>query len=350
MPIWLKNLLLGDMPARHRQGWIILLCILLVLVPFVDYSIGRSNFHINLYPVPVVMSIFLFGHKGLFSVLILLVSYHLVQVQLELEAHAVLLNNLAQLGLTYVVGLLCSWLVDAYRALYDEKSKLATTRHELLLSLTHELRNPLFAIRGTVRNLARNFKKLSDDDIILQLNEAQAAIASINRDVDGLTQVFRTDLSGLEPQHQLVSVREIFEAVQKRHPPDFSPDHRIEVLETPNLDLKLKVDPLLIQQSLDNLVSNAIRHTEGGTIHLSVARQEQGIGLSVEDEGPGVPPEDRERIFERHDQGSKHRTVGFGVGLYLTKFYVEAHGGRVTVCDGLAGARFTIFLPEVQHD
>ena len=70
-----------------------LLWTLLVLVPFADYSLGRSAFHLNLYPVPVALSIFLFGHPGLFSVLILLVFYHLVQVGLQLEAHAVLLNN-----------------------------------------------------------------------------------------------------------------------------------------------------------------------------------------------------------------------------------------------------------------
>ena len=112
------------MPARHRRAWLFLLWTLLILVPFVDYSLGRSAFHLNLYPVPVALSIFLFGHQGLFSVLVLLVFYHLVQVGLQLEAHAVLLNNLAQLALTYVVGLLCTWLVDSYRALYEEKSKI----------------------------------------------------------------------------------------------------------------------------------------------------------------------------------------------------------------------------------
>lgn len=346
MPNWLKNLLLGEMPAAHRRAWIALLWVLLVLVPFVDYSLGRSAFHLNLYPVPVALSIFLFGHQGLFSVLVLLVSYHLVQVGLELEARAAMLNNLAQLGLTYIVGLLCSWLVDAYRALYEEKSKLATTRHELLMSLTHELRNPLFAIRGIVRNLARNYTRLPQEQVVSQLNEAQAAIASINRDVEGLTQVFRVDLNGLSPQLKRVRLGEVFEAVLKRHPAEFAPEHPITVCESCDQDQEVVLDPLLVQQSLDNLISNAIRHTPGGRISLDFQRTNSGIRFLVEDEGPGVPEEDRQRIFERHDQGSRERAAGFGVGLYLVRLYSEVQGGSVAVEAGTKGARFTIDLPE----
>lgn len=346
MPNWLKNLLLGEMPPAHRRAWLLALGALLVLVPFVDYSLGRSAFHLNLYPVPVALSIFLFGHQGLFSVLVLLVFYHLVQVGLELEAHAVMLNNLGQLGLTYVVGLLCSWLVDAYRALYEEESRLATTRHELLLSLTHELRNPLFAIRGIVRNLARNYTRLPQEQVVSQLNEAQAAIASINRDVEGLTQVFRVDLNGLEPQLKTVRIGDVFETVLKRHPLEFAPDHPIVVQEECDQEESVVLDPVLVQQSLDNLISNAIRHTPGGQITLGFQRVQDRCLFSVEDEGPGVPPEDQERIFERHDQGSRERAAGFGVGLYLVRLYTEAQGGTVSVKAGTKGARFTIDLPE----
>jgi signal transduction histidine kinase len=351
VPVWLKNLLLGEIPARHRRIWIAVLCVLLVLVPIADYALGRSVFHFNLYPLPIALSIFLFGHRGLFSVLILMVSYHLVQVGLKLEAHAVLLNNLAQLGLTGIVGLICSWLMESYRDLYEEKAKLASTRHEILLNLSHELKNPLFAIRGIVKNLARNLKKLPEEEIIQHLNEAQAAIASINRDVEGLTQVFRVDLRGLEPQLKRTKVRELFEAVLKRHPADFSPLHSIIIAQDCHiLEKHLLVDPLLIQQSLDNLVSNAIRHTDSGRITLTGEMDGEEFRLSVDDEGAGVPLKDRSRIFERHDQGSRHKPTGFGVGLYLARLYTEAHGGRIAVEEGPVGARFSIYLPERVHD
>ena len=245
-----------------------------------------------------------------------------------------------------MVGLLCTWLVDSYRALYEEKSKLASTRHELLLSLTHELRNPLFAIRGIVRNLARNLKRMPEDQVVLQLNEAQAAIATINRDVEGLTQVFRVDLCGLEPQIKPTKIREIFNAVLKRHPIEFAPQHPIVIASHCDQDKIVSVDPLLVQQSLDNLVSNAIRHTDNGRITLNFESREGRNLFSVEDEGPGIPQQDRERIFERHDQGSREKAMGFGVGLYLVRLYAEAQGGRVGVEEGAVGARFIIDLPE----
>lgn len=345
MPDWLKNILLGENPQKHRNVWIAFLCVLLVLVPFADYSLGRAHFHLNLYPLPVALAIFLFGHRGLFSVLLLLVSYHLVQVRLDLEAHAVLLNNLGQLALTYVVGLICSWLVEAYRALYHEKSILAETRHKILLNLSHELQNPLFAVRGIVRNLSRNFAKIPEDEAVALLNEAQSAVANINRDIQGLTQVFRYDLKGLQVQNQDVAVGELFERVLERHPSEFSPDHEISVLSNDALEQTARLDPLLVQQSIDNIVTNALRHTEGGRITLSAEFEGLDLRLVIEDDGPGIPLEERERVFQRHDQGSRERGSGFGVGLYLARLYVEAQGGTVLLDQADRGARFIIELP-----
>lgn len=345
MPSWVENLLLGQVSTRQRSFWMFLLVLLLVLVPIAD-SLGRDTFHFNLYPLPVVLSILLFGHPGLFSVLVVLILYHLVQVSLELEAHAVMVNNLAQLGLTYVVGILCSWLVEAYRALYEQKAELAATRHEILLNLTHELRNPLFAIRGTIRNLSRNFSKMDQDQVARQLNDAQAAIATINRDVEGLTQVFRTDLSGLETHPVEVSVDRLFEDVLKRHPPAFHPDHDL-VATHQRPEQTLYCDPLLTMQILDNLLSNALRHTEEGTVTLSSEVVGEEMKLNVRDQGPGIAAQDRLRIFQRHDRGSgsRQQASGFGVGLYLVQMYVEAQGGRIVVDNPPSGASFSVFLP-----
>ena len=342
VPQWVENLLLGQLTQNQHRVWLLTLLCLLLLVPGVDYTVGRSSFHLNLYPLPIMLSIFLFGHVGLISILILLLIYHLVQLSLGLEAHAVLVNNLAQLGLTLVVGLLCSWLVEAYRALYEGKADQARVRHELLMNLTHELRSPLFAIRGIVRNLSRNISRLSESEVQEHLNEAQAAIAAINRDVEGLSQVFRADLNKLEARMIDVFVWEIVQEVLKRYPPEFHPNHRIqfEMKGEP----RALCDPLLTQQILDNLISNALRHTEKGLIQVSVEDLPQEIKISVSDQGPGVPAEDRNRIFGRYDRGSKLSGLGFGVGLYLVDMYCSVQEGRVTLEDSPQGACFSFFL------
>lgn len=343
LPTKVENLLLGHLSKKQYRAWLFTLFGLLLLVPGVDYTVGRDAVHLNLYPLPVMLSIFLFGRIGLLSVLVLLVFYHLVQMRLGLEAHAVLTNNLAQFTLTLVVGLLCSWLVEAYRALYEGKNNLAKSRHELLMLLTHELRSPLFAVRGIVRNLSRNMSKLSEEEVVAKLNEAQAAIAAVNRDVEGLSQVFRADLQQLEPRLTNVSVGELFDAVQKRHPPEFHPDHQI-VWEAPE-GVVVYCDALLTHQIIDNLISNALRHTDGGTVTVSAEVTGQEVKVSVCDQGPGIPAADRQRIFLRHDRGSRlSGASGFGVGLYLVEIYCKAQEGRVEIEDRDRGACFAVYL------
>lgn len=342
VPQWVENLLLGQLTKNQHRVWLLTLLCLLLLVPGVDYTVGRSTFHLNLYPLPIMLSIFLFGHLGLISILVLLVIYHLVQMSLGLEAHAVLVNNLAQLGLTLVVGLLCTWLVEAYRALYAGKADQAKTRHELLMNLTHELRSPLFAIRGIVRNLSRNISRLSETEVQDHLNEAQAAIAAINRDVEGLSQVFRADLHKLEARMVNVGVSQIVQEVLKRYPLEFHPKHHFQVqIEG---DAIAFCDPLLTQQILDNLISNALRHTEEGSITVSVEQLAQEVKISVSDQGPGVPAQDRDRIFRRYDRGSRLSGLGFGVGLYLVEMYCSVQNGRVALEDSPEGACFSFYL------
>ena len=343
LPNWIENLLLGRLTKRQKAIWMATLLALLLLVPGVDYHVGRDSFHMNLYPFPLMLSIFLFGRAGLFSIVVLLSLYHVVQVRLGFEGQTVLINNLAQFFLTLVIGLVCTSLVDAYRALYQGEKDLAESRNELLMSLTHELRSPLFAIRGIVRNLSRNIDKLSADEVRYKLNEAQAAIASINRDVEGLSQVFRVDLNKLEPQFQTIRASLLTEGVMKRHQPEFHPEHEL-VVEIAS-DCLVCCDPLLTQQLLDNLVLNSLPPTERGTVTLGAQDAGHEVKLTVTDEGPGIPPEDRERIFLRYDRGSRLTgEAGFGVGLYLVRIYCKAQNGRVELEDTPTGTRFAVYL------
>lgn len=343
IPTQIKDLLLGDLSERPRAFWIGALVLLIVLVPVMDYMLGRGSIHLNLYPLPIMLSIFLFRKAGLSSVLILLLFYHVVQVRLGMEARTVMLNNVAQLGLTFLIGLLCCWLVDTYRDLYAKEATLATTRHELLLNLSHELRSPLFAVRGIVKNLSRNISKLDEVQLQDQLNDAQAAIAAINRDVEGLTQVFRGDLQELEPRLQVVSVKALLEGVVKRYPVEYHPDHTIMV-EPLSENRNVTCDPLLTQQILDNLLCNSLRHTSKGQVVLSSEQCGPEVRFRVTDEGPGIPSADRERIFHRHDKGSRPSSTGFGVGLYLVDVYTKAQGGRIVVDDVPQGASFSVYL------
>lgn len=344
LPTWVESLLLGNLSRRQRMVWVLLLVVMIMLVPLGDYSLGRGIYHLNLYPIPVVLSTFLFGELGLMSVLVTLALYHAVQVRMGLEGVTLLVNNLGQLSVTFVVGLICCWLTRSYRALYQEKVYLARDRHRLLLSLVHELRSPLFAIRGIVRNTSRNVEKLSGDDIRRQLNEAQAAIAAINQDVEGLTQVFRSDLNTVEARLEPCSASVLLSALQERHPREFHPDHSLLTSFAPEVE-SVFCDRLLTVGILDNLVSNSLRHAPGGEVRVSIEPRGDEVLFRVTDQGPGVLPSDRERIFGRYERGTHGSGSGFGVGLYLVVKYAEAQGGRVQVDESAAGASFSFCLP-----
>lgn len=344
LPHWLESLLLGRQSRLQRAWWFALLLGLLMLVPASDMVMGRAHFHVNLYPLPVVVSIFLFGEPGLVSILIVLALYHAVQLRMGLEAQATMVNNLAQLGVTFIIGMVCCWLVESYRALYHEKANLALSRHQLLLSLTHEIRSPLFAVRGIVRNLARNLSRLSSEQVLEQLNEAQAAIASINQDVEGLTQVFRTDLNSVDPRFEAVDRRELVADVLRRHPAEFRPRHTLSEHYDEGDDTVV-CDRLLTVQILDNLVSNCLRHTTEGDVSIHVEHSREEIRLRVRDQGPGILPADRQRIFSRFERGSLGSASGFGVGLYLVEVYTRVQGGRVEVDEVPKGASFSVYLP-----
>jgi signal transduction histidine kinase len=116
-------------------------------------------------------------------------------------------------------------------------------------------------------------------------------------------------------------------------------------------ELWVSADPDRLRQCLDNLVANAIKHSpEGGRITLELAHESrgrvEGARLSVEDEGPGVPPELVPRLFERFARGM--RSGGLGLGLFLASRIAAAHAGTLTL-ESAPGtpARFTLWLPVV---
>ncbi|HUG14321.1 MAG TPA: ATP-binding protein, partial [Thermomicrobiales bacterium] len=123
--------------------------------------------------------------------------------------------------------------------------------------------------------------------------------------------------------------------------------HSIIVTTPP--ELAAQADPLRLEQVLLNLLDNALRHSpDGGRIDVTLARQASGaIELTVQDQGPGIPAEHREQVFERyHRVHSNGRGSGLGLGLHICREIVELHGGSIRVeCPTEGGSRFVVELP-----
>jgi two-component system sensor histidine kinase TctE len=106
-------------------------------------------------------------------------------------------------------------------------------------------------------------------------------------------------------------------------------------------------DPLLIDEALENLLDNALRYgcDQGGAIRLLVAFEDRLIRLVVEDDGPGVPADQRERVFERFQRGVEEGNDGCGLGLAIVREIALRHGGAAKLVEAPTGARFEMVFP-----
>ena len=126
-----------------------------------------------------------------------------------------------------------------------------------------------------------------------------------------------------------------------------APDRAFDV-RVPAVPVPVHADPRLTEIAVGNLLENAVKYSpQGSTVVVEVAPRVDGVEVAVTDEGPGVPAEDRERVFEKyHRAGNTTGTAGAGLGLHLVRSITDAHGGSVRCDAGAAGGgRFVIWLP-----
>ncbi|MEU3839860.1 ATP-binding protein [Streptomyces sp. NPDC028635] len=235
--------------------------------------------------------------------------------------------------------------------LRDTEARRRTERShaELIATVAHELRSPLTSVKGFTATLLAKWERFTDDQKRLMLETVDADADRVTRLIAELLDISRIDSGRLEVRRQPVDIgaavgRHIQAYVAAGQPAD----RFLLRLEQPLPDLW--ADPDKIDQVLSNLIENAVRHGEGTvTIDITATAspregEETGTSVTVSDEGPGIPEESMNRVFTRFWRGSKRG--GTGLGLYIVKGIVEAHGGTITV--GRAqqgGAEFRFTLP-----
>ena len=226
------------------------------------------------------------------------------------------------------------------------------TRRQLLADVSHELKTPLAAIRGYAETLAMPEVRLDEGTRRRYLEIVGDETVKLERIVGDLLDLARLESGGLTLTCGAVQVSQLFRRVADRHERDMLEKQvTLETSAAPGLE-EIWCDPARLEQALQNLVANALRHTpEGGQITLVAERAGEGVCLIVRDTGPGVPEEHLPRIFDRFYKTDASRTdpywkSGSGLGLSIVKAIVERHGGTVSAANVPAGgAEFTITLP-----
>ena len=226
------------------------------------------------------------------------------------------------------------------------------SRRQLLADVSHELMTPLAAIRGYVETMAMSDLKLNEDTRQRYLQIVSDETERMEHIIGELLDLARLEGGGGDWKREPVVVASLFERVQHRHDP---------VLGRRNIKLLHSVAPEVVtvtgdskrlEQAIQNLAANAVRHTpEGGTIRLTASQVPAGIEITVEDSGPGIPPEHLPRIFDRFYKVDFSRTgtalpSGSGLGLSIVQAIVRRHGGTIEANNApTGGARFRMVLP-----
>lgn len=213
-------------------------------------------------------------------------------------------------------------LVDADRA-----------RRQLLADVSHELMTPLTAIRGYAETLGL-------PRFLPGSTEGQRAVRVIQEEgeriehlVGDLLDLARYDAGGVSLALESVPVADLFSRVTGRHA-QAAQEKQVTIAVTPYEDgLLVTGDPHRLEQALQNLASNALRHTPpGGTVTLGARRDDGVVKLTVSDTGVGIPPEHLPHVFDRFYKADQSRSkIGSGLGLSIVRAIVERHGGKVSV-------------------
>ena len=226
------------------------------------------------------------------------------------------------------------------------------TRRQLLADVSHELKTPLAAIRGYAETLAMPEVRLEEDTRRRYLEIVGDETVKLERIVGDLLDLARLESGGLTLICGAVPAAQLFRRVADRHERDMLEKQvTLETSIAPDMQ-EVWCDPARLEQALQNLVANALRHTpEGGQISLAAEKAGEGVRLIVRDTGPGIPEEHLPRIFDRFYKSDASRTdpysqSGSGLGLSIVKAIVERHGGTVSAANPAGGgAEFTITLP-----
>ncbi len=216
-------------------------------------------------------------------------------------------------------------------------------RNLLLSSLSHDLRTPLTAMAGGFSSLLRQRKKLPREAVD-ELTTLWSQHERLQRFVDNLLRMAAVTSGQLKLNRQPYMVQEIIGAALTRLQTQKGGRTLRTVVD--GVIPLVSMDGALIEQVLVNLIENALRYApEEGAITLTAALTGKAVAISVADTGPGLPPGDPARLFDRFESGAD-RTTGSGLGLAICRAIVKAHGGTIgaeTLSEG--GARFTFTLP-----
>jgi signal transduction histidine kinase len=226
----------------------------------------------------------------------------------------------------------------------SQRTRLERSRADLVSTVAHELRSPLTSVKGFTATLLAKWHRFTEDQKLVMLETVNADADRVTRLITELLDVSRIESGRLEVHRQLVDVPERARKIIAGRIAAGEPEDRFQLEAGDGLP-ETWLDADKVDQILSNLVENAVRHGAGTvTVVVERAAGADAVAVSVQDEGEGIAPDLASRVFRQFWRGK--RRGGTGLGLYIVKGLVEAHGGTISVGRGPGGgAEFRFTMP-----
>lgn len=221
-------------------------------------------------------------------------------------------------------------LALSFNAMAEKLEQTEAIRRQLIGDVSHELRTPLTIIQGSMEGVMDGVLP-ANDETFLQIHQEAGRLSRL---VDDLQELSRVESDGLELNKRAVNVRDVVEFITKRFSRVYQEKSVNLLVELPDDLPPVLADEDRLQQTLMNLVNNALQYTPaGGSVSITASADGTDMRIAVHDDGIGIPADHLEHIFDRFYRVDKSRSRGSGggsgIGLTIVKRLVEAHGGRV---------------------
>jgi hypothetical protein len=227
----------------------------------------------------------------------------------------------------------------------EQRERIERSRADLVCTVAHELRSPLTSVKGFTATLLAKWGRFTDDQKRVMLETVNADADRVTRLITELLDVSRLESGRMEVHRQLVDVPDRARKIIAGRLTCGESEDRFQLETGPDLP-ETWLDADKVDQILVNLIENAVRHGAGIVTTVVEATDidgEPAVRVSVRDQGEGISPEVAPRVFRQFWRGK--RRGGTGLGLYIVKGLVEAHGGTITVQRAPGGGaefRFTV--------
>lgn len=233
--------------------------------------------------------------------------------------------------------------IERERRLSNERVQAIRARDEFISIASHELRTPLTPLTLRVQSLKQGIEQLDRAQLIETTTKIEHYVRRLTRLVDTLLDISRVTHGRVQLNFSEIDLNQLVREVLATMDGEISRSGS-QVSLTTDTAVQGNWDRARLEQIVSNLLSNAVKYGLGKPIDVKVTRQDGSVELAVADHGIGIAPGDQERVFERFERAVPPTHFGgFGLGLWIVRHMVEAHGGSINL-ESAPGSGTTVFV------